>query len=257
VEATGDTETDDNGARERREQRETSASPYPAARAVTRWSLPARAARSPILISLLMAAPFLPGVWRLLHAGIPDVLFTGDGAVIEIRTLHAAHGKQLLGPYSRFFWSHPGPAFFYLALPIYQLFGQRGPALNLFAFLANLACAVTLGLAARRLRGQPFAVAVALLFGIYVAVGAPMPLWGDWNPVVPILPLALLGFLAARAAMGSAAAVPGCFFVASAIVQTHLGYLPVCVVLLALAALFLIGRSVYGRLRGDAWAGVV
>ncbi len=68
-----------------------------------------------------------------MQRGVPDVLFTGDGAALELRVLRAVRGVQFLGPYSRFGWSHPGPAYFYLASPFYELFGERGPALNLFA----------------------------------------------------------------------------------------------------------------------------
>jgi len=109
------------------------------------------ARRWPLLLLAVAAAPFVPGALQFLRHGVTDVMFTGDGAVLELRTLHAAHGRELLGPYSRFQWSHPGPAFFYLALPIYQLFHQRGPALNLFVLIANFAVATTLVLTARRL----------------------------------------------------------------------------------------------------------
>ena len=60
-------------------------------------------------------APFAPAAAEFVRRGVPDYLFTGDGATLELRTLHAAHGAQLLGPYSGFYWNHPGPAFFYLA----------------------------------------------------------------------------------------------------------------------------------------------
>jgi hypothetical protein len=69
---------------------------------------------SPWVLTLLLVAaalPFVPGAIEFMRRGIPDVLFTGDGAAIELGTLHAAHGVQLVGPYSRFGWSHPGPAF--------------------------------------------------------------------------------------------------------------------------------------------------
>jgi hypothetical protein len=190
-----------------------------------------RSAISPRLLGALLvvaaAAPFVPGVCEFLHRGIPDVLFTGDGAVTEIRTLHAAHGSQLVGPYSRFHWSHPGPAFFYLALPFYEAFHRRGPALNLFAFVSNLASAIALVHSARALRGARFALVVAALLALYEAVEAPFSLSQEWNPVVPILPLGLLTVLSARLALRELAVLPAFAFVASAIVETHIGFLPV------------------------------
>jgi hypothetical protein len=37
---------------------------------------------------------------------------TGDGAMTELYTIHAAHGAQLLGVYSQYGWHHPGRCFF-------------------------------------------------------------------------------------------------------------------------------------------------
>jgi hypothetical protein len=176
---------------------------------------------------MLVAAamlPFMPGAWEFVERGVPDVLFTGDGAALELRVLHAARGVQLLGPYSQFGWSHPGPAFFYLALPIYEVFGERGPALNLFAFAANCAVAVALVLTVRRRYGFPIALSVAALLAVYTLVGAPFLPANEWNPILPILPLALLSFLAVRIALGETALLPVAAFLASAVVQTHVAY---------------------------------
>ncbi len=200
--------------------------------------------RSSLLLLAVAITPFLPGALDFLRHGVPDLLFTGDAAVLEIRTLHAVHGRQLLGPYSRFVWSHPGPVFFYLAAPIYRLCHLRGPGLNLFVFGANLAAATALVLTARRLRGDLFAFGVGVLLALYETVGAPFPLSGEWNPMTPILPLALLFFLAARLGSGAVGALPAVAFVASAIVQTHLGFAPVVVYLCATGALFCL-RELY------------
>ena len=206
-----------------------------------RWRAlgPSLAARRwPLLLLAVAAAPFVPGAVQFLRHGVTDVMFSGDGAVLELRTLHAAHGRELLGPYSRFQWSHPGPAFFYLALPIYQLFHQRGPALNLFVLVANFAAAATLVLTARRLRGDLFALAVAVLLAVYETIAAPFPLSGEWNPMTPILPLALLVFLCVRLGSGAVESLPAVAFVASAIVQTHVGFTPAALYLVATGALF-------------------
>src|SRR5437016_3928499 len=43
---------------------------------------------------------------------------TADAALIELYTMSATRGEQLLGPYSRFRWHHPGPAMFYALVPL-------------------------------------------------------------------------------------------------------------------------------------------
>ena len=207
----------------------------PAWRAVRAWL---RVRRWLLLTLLVAAAPFLAGALQFLRHGVPELLFTGDGAVLEIRTLHAAHGRQLLGPYSRFLWSHPGPAFFYLALPVYELCREHGPGLNLFVLLANFAATTALVLTARRLRGDLYALAVAVLLVVYETLGAPFPLSGEWNPMTPVLPLALLVFLCARLGTGETRALAAVAFIASAIVQTHLGFAPSAAYLVATGLLF-------------------
>jgi hypothetical protein len=217
------------------------------------------------LLCGLAALPYLPGAWLMLRGGIPDVLFPGDGATLELRLLDAAHGQLQLGAYSRFLWSHPGPAYFYLALPFYELLHQRGTALNLFVFLSSLTCAIASVLTARKLRGDFFAGAVAVLLGVYETLGVPFAMSSEWNPSVPLFPFVLMFFLAARLALGagggggssgrdgrsrrqaSAVALPAFAFVGSAVVQTHLGYLPEVVLLSAAALLWSTGRWLWPR----------
>jgi hypothetical protein len=176
-----------------------------------------------VALVLAAAAPFVPLAWQFIQHGVPDYLFTGDGAALELRTLHASRGEQFLGPYSRFVWSHPGPLFFYLALPVYEAAGQRGPALNLFVLLANLAVAIAIVLSARRLRGNSFAWLVA---GLLAVLALPFVRAGEWNPASPILSLLLLSLLGARLALGDFRVMPAFAFIASVIVQTHVGFLP-------------------------------
>jgi hypothetical protein len=65
---------------------------------------------------------------------------TGDLATLEVRTLNALEGRQLLGPYSRYPWSHPGPVYFYLLAPVYAVLGRAPWGLFVGAGLINLAC---------------------------------------------------------------------------------------------------------------------
>ncbi len=194
-------------------------------------------ARPRTLLILAVLIVFAPAILQFVGRGVPENLFTGDAAVLELRTLQASHGRQLLGPYSRFLWSHPGPAFFYLALPIYEAFHRHGPALNLFALLVNLAASVGLALGAWRLRGLGFALVAVTLLAVYVGVAAPFQLSAEWNPMTPILPLGFLSFLAARIGLGVLAGLPLAAFVASAMVQTHVGFAPVVFTLAVMATI--------------------
>ncbi len=67
--------------------------------------------RDTALLSCAALLMFVPGAWEFLQRGVPAILFTGDGAILELRVRQAAHGIQLMGPYSRFEWSHLGPSF--------------------------------------------------------------------------------------------------------------------------------------------------
>jgi hypothetical protein len=188
------------------------------------------------VLIIAAAAPFVPDVCEFLRLGIPDTLLTGDPATLELRTLRAARFEQLLGPYSRFLWSHPGPMYFYLALPVYEAFQRRGRALNLFALVTNLASATAFVLSSRKLRGLPFALAAAALLAAYECIAGQFQLADEWNPVVTILPFALLSLLSVRLGLCGVRVLPVFAFVGSALVQTHVGYLPVVVVLSVLAA---------------------
>jgi hypothetical protein len=207
-----------------------------AARSVAAWlSMLASRFEAPLL-ALAAAAPYAPGAWRFIRRGVPDVLFTGDAGTLELRVLHASHGTQLLGAYSRYQWSHPGPAFFYLALPFYELFREHGPALNLFAFVSNLASAVGIVFSARKLRGQAFALVTAALLAVYECIDPPFALSSEWNPLTPIVPIALFSLLCARIGTGELGLLPLFAFLGSAAIQTHVAFTPLVLSLSALAA---------------------
>jgi hypothetical protein len=76
---------------------------------------------------------------------------------------------------------------------------------------------------------------VAALLAVYELVGLPFLLANEWNPIIPILPLALLFFLAGRLVLGHTQVLPGFAFVASVIVQTHVAYGPEVLALSAVA----------------------
>jgi hypothetical protein len=104
----------------------------------------------------------------------------------------------------------------------------------------NASAAVATILAVRRLFGVVSAIAAAALVTVYVSIGAPFVITNEWNPILPILPLALLTILAVPFARGDSTGLPALAVLASAIIQTHVGYgAPIA----ALAAVVLIARK--------------
>ncbi len=149
----------------------------------------------------------------------------GDMALIELATRHASEGRQLLGPYSRFGFHHPGPAMFYLLAPLYAASGGLFVSLLFTALLAN---AVLLGGAAwtawRAGREEALlpALVVLPLLALYIR---PSYLCSVWNPNLAIVPfLAALLALAAVIA-GRMAFLPLAVGAGSLALQCHLGFL--------------------------------
>jgi hypothetical protein len=170
-----------------------------------------------------LAVPALLGATRLaLSLGQPFA-HAGDQAVLELGVRRAVRGAQLLGPYSRFGFSQPGPAYFYAQAPFYWLSGGSPRALFLGAFLINLGSAAASVVVVRRFLGEDAARWTAAVVGAFLVLLSPALLNDPWNPYVLILPLLLTVVLAAGAAAGSLASLAGALFAGSFVVQTHLG----------------------------------
>jgi hypothetical protein len=208
----------------------------------------------PWLAALIVLLPFLArlatlAVW--LASSPPPIYVQGDDAVLELDVLHAAHGQQLLGPYSRFHWSHPGPLYFYMQVLPYQAVGRHGMALYLGALAVNTAAAAGILAAGWRFGGR---LALAWL-GLFVAVHAALfdPLLGHpLNPFVTILPYALVLVLSAAVALGSGAALAAAVLVGSFAVQTHVGYAPSVAAALSLGVGLGLRRGLRWRVGGSA-----
>src|SRR5512146_1496770 len=94
--------------------------------------------RMRLLAALLVLGPALMLAAAPFEPESPDLPLTGDYAVLELYTRLAAHGQQLLGPYSRFHFQHPGPAYFYACVPLYRLTGDAFRGITLTALLINV-----------------------------------------------------------------------------------------------------------------------
>ncbi len=159
----------------------------------------------------------------------------GDGAFLEIYTLHAIRGVWTLGPYSQFGWHHPGPMFFYLLAPAYMLSEEKTIALHVGAFAINLLSMLTIAIALARY-ARPAVASIALIaLAIFVWRVEPL-LISYWNPHVIVLPVVALLVLCAALAAGHRGALPAIVFVGSFLAQTHVSLVPL-VIALAGAAL--------------------
>jgi hypothetical protein len=152
-----------------------------------------------------------------------------DDAIIELATLNAASGRQLLGPYSRYAWHHPGPALFYALAPFYRGSGNRSTGLASGALLINVA-ALSIALAwLVRARESAAAAALAIVGVFYIARLGPL-LVSAWNAHAALLAAAALIVTSAAAAAGSFGALPFVALLSSFALQTHIATVPIVIV---------------------------
>lgn len=188
-----------------------------------------------------MALPLLFAFLFMPFNGEFELYPSGDFALLEIYTLHATHWSQLLGPFSRFEWNHPGPAYFYMLSLFYQLYGHSFLSLNLGAFLINIIAILVIALIGYGIGGSFLFYCTAPLLAIYT-----LYLWGftallsPWNPFVTILPFGMFLFLSAALSVGRIKALPAGIAAASFVVQTHISYLP------SVLAVFIVSLLLYG-----------
>lgn len=201
------------------------------------------------LLVLLAVLPLLPALVFVLRSPWPEHAALDDMAILELRTMEAGRGRHLVGPYSRFGWSHPGPAEFYLLYPFHVLGGRKTGALSLGAVFLNGASMVALAWMAVRLFGIPRGAALILLFNGVLLTLENAGLGGAWNPVITVIPFGLFVLLAVGFALEGFRFLPGAAVVASFVVQTHLGYAPA---LAAASVVALWERSRSVSLRADA-----
>ena len=199
-----------------------------------------------VLVASTVALSWLVPTLRSTPPTYPE----GDTALLEIYTLHASHGDLSIGPYSRFTWNHPGPAYFYALAPLHALTDHEF-SLHWTVLLLNLASAVAAVVLLGRYGGWPFGLGLMVVLSIYFF--RPNP-WGlrmlvdVWNPHAVMLPFAVLLVLCARLASGVITVLPWIVLVASFVAQTHIGVVPCTAAVTASAALlYFLRRRVLGR----------
>ena len=185
----------------------------------------------------------------------------GDNAYFTIRArdVFSTH-PPLLGTWTSASISvgkdinNPGPLLFdLLAIPV-RLNEQWGVAFG--SALLNVLAVVGIALVARRIGGAPMVIAsMTLAAAMEWAMGSEL-LYEPWQPHSLILPFLCLLVLAWGILQGDLILVPFAAFVASLVMQTHVGYLYLvaAVVLWAIGGLVLLERRSVRALDADALA---
>jgi hypothetical protein len=210
-------------------------------------------------------AAALPIVVAGVYAVLDDWVPLGDDAFIATRSFDVFTDRSpQVGQYSSGASGvvgepaySPGPLLFWLlAVPV-RLPWPSAPAVVMAA--VNAACVVGLVALARRRGGWPLMVAVGLAVPVML-MSLPAETYSDvWNPSAPLLPLALLVFLAWSLACGEWRLLPVTALVWSYVVQAHLAVVApaVAVTTVGLGCALLVGRRARNRdagARGSAKA---
>ena len=173
-----------------------------------------------------------------------------DGALIEIYTMHASRGDQLLGAYSQYGWYHPGPLLFYLLAPFYLLGGRTLYGLDLGALVINLSSLLLIASILGRRRSMAPMTATLLLIGLFgYFVRLPDLLTSAWNPHISVWPFAALLVCTAATVDGSPRLLPVVVLLASLVTQTHVGFTAVALALGALALAAVLASGLFLRER--------
>jgi hypothetical protein len=197
-----------------------------AAPLLARLSAFARTRAGALWITTLAIAAILFGIVLPPYLqSAPRAYAIGDGAVLEIYTLHAARGVWPLGPYSQFGWNHPGPLLFYLLLPFYSLSEYRSIAMHTGAFAINLASVVTIVVVLLRCATPAVACAGTAVLGLYVYRIHEIA-GSYWNPHIVVLPVAALLMLSGRLASGKLSTLPAIAVAGTFLAQTHVSLVP-------------------------------
>lgn len=193
---------------------------------------------------VLAALPTLgTAVWLWICR--PRFVLMGDQALLVLATRNAAGLHQLLGPYDRFGWAHPGPAWFYLMAPGYLAGGSTSAAVVAAEMLVHTVAAAAVVAVLGRWRGRWAALAGAAGVVLYEVVLVRAAFAELWNPYALLLPTVLFLLLVARTAAGSRLALVGVALTGTFLVQTHVGMAP----LAAAGAVTAVGGLV-----AEAWA---
>lgn len=204
--------------------------------------------------------PFLVVIVRLLLASDHNITLNSDLALLDLHTRDALRWQQLLGPFDRFGWSHPGPTYYYLLTIPYRVLGSGPKALFVGAALINALAAAATVWVVRRRGGPVHALWAAACLGVLAFQLSPGgvanttqsegPLGivlSPWNPCIVVFPLVLFVVLCAAAPNRSPLSLVGALLVGSFVVQTNISTAVIVIVVFAVAAVATVVLGVHRR----------
>lgn len=193
-------------------------------RAASRWFRSGWERPAALLLAAACLAPFLVLLVELVgQQWYP----AGDRSLIELRVRDVGANTPLVGPYSRYGWSHPGPAMYWLWAIPYRLTGSTPVSLLIATAVINAgSVAAMLWIAWRRGRLVLLALTSAVLATLISSVGSQF-LVDPWNPFITVLPVGLFVMVTWATVDGERWALPATVGVGTFLVQSHVGYLAI------------------------------
>ncbi|HEX5586506.1 MAG TPA: hypothetical protein VFZ17_04310 [Acidimicrobiia bacterium] len=156
----------------------------------------------------------------------------GDNAIMGLRVGDVfTSDTPLVGAYSKFGWSHPGPVLFYLQALPYRILGSTSDALLVGSVLVNALSVVVLARTLWRVAGTAFAVACLACVGFAMWTLGTSWLWYTWNPNLALLAFACFLALAWSVSVGNLGDLPWLAAFGTLVVQAHVGYALVVIVI--------------------------
>lgn len=199
----------------------------------------------------VLLSPLMLICSRVVLSGTPDLAVEGDLAMLDISTRNLAEGRSLLGPYSRFGFNHPGPAYLFLRMPLFLITGGSGSAPYITVPLIIAVCLAVAFILVGRFCGATVSIVFCVLMLLYLMRTSPVVWLRDWNPFMIIFPFLLFVLACAAVASGRTIWFPAAVICGSLVAQTHLGGLPV---VLALLLCILPVSVLFARVR--PWRGI-
>src|SRR2546423_8940971 len=129
--------------------------------------------RIPPLSLAVLLVPASVGLIRLLIGLHRPMALYGDAAILETAVRRVATGTQALGPYSRFGFHQPGPAYFFVQAPFSWLTGGSPRSLFVGALTINFGAAVASEAVGRHLAREAAARWAAIVITAYLLALTP------------------------------------------------------------------------------------
>jgi hypothetical protein len=190
-----------------------------------------------LAVAAVAAFPITEAVRLLVQR--PHVVLYGDQALLELGARRAVHLDQLVGPYSRNGFHHPGPAVLYLLAPFVRLLEPSGPGLYLGAVVINGAALIAAVVVFWRRLGPVAAVWAAVAIDVFCLCLGVGTLREPWNPYLVIAPMILFVVVWSAAIAGTRSATIWALVIGSYLVQTQIATAPVVIVMSAVALVHL------------------